>query len=93
MKMEYNCYDSAKHEDIVNSAEWTHDYTEFATESNEQEYVDKFEAEVDFDTVDDLVGLYVYFKNGELVAYYDYENFTGSNALYAVKRITEEFSS
>ena len=82
--MQYNCYDSAKHEDIVNNAEWTHNYQDIATEDNEQEMIAKFEAEIDFDTVDDLVGLNVYFKNGEIVAYYDYENATGSNALYAV---------
>ena len=79
--IQHSHYDSAKHEDIINNAEWTHDYQDIATEDNEQEMIALFEAEIDFDTVDDLVGLNVYFKNGALVAFYDYENATGSNAL------------
>jgi hypothetical protein len=81
MEMHFNCYDSAKHEERVNNAEWTHNFQDIATESNEEEMIALFEEEIDFDTVDDLVGLNVYFKRGELVAYYDYENATGSNKL------------
>jgi hypothetical protein len=87
MKMQYNCYDSELHEDIVNNAEWTHNFQDIATEDNEQEMIALFEAEIDFDTVDDLVGLNVYFKRGEIVAYYDYENATGSNKLSKVDEL------
>ena len=87
MQMQYKLYNAAKHEDIVNNAEWTHNFQDIATESNEEEMIALFEEEIDFDTVDDLVGLNVYFKRGELVAYYDYENATGSNKLSKVDEL------
>ena len=81
MQMHYKHYDADLHQDRVNDAEHTHDFGALYDGTNELEMIALFERDIEFDAVDDLVGLNVYFKKGELVAYYDYENATGSNAL------------
>ena len=78
-KMEFKHYDSDLHEDRVNDAEHTHDFGDLYDGTNEEEMIALFERDIDFDAVDDLVGLNVYFKNGKLVGFYDYECAVGSN--------------
>ena len=72
----------------INSVEkYTHDYEAEAVKSFDatgddkmEELQERFEASIEgkYDGGDDLGGLTVYFKKGELVAFYDYENFKGA---------------
>ena len=72
----------------INSVEkYTHDYEAEAMQSFDNTGDDKmeelqarFEADIagDYDEDDDMGGLCVYFNDGELVAFYDYENFKGA---------------
>jgi len=72
----------------INSVEkYTHDYEAEAVKSFDATGDDKMEAlqarfEADiagtYNKEDDLGGLCVYFKDRELVAFYDYENFKGA---------------
>ena len=73
---------------IINNSKYTHDYEAEAVASFEATGDDKmdlllarFENSIEFDDSDDLGGLSVYFKDGKMVAFYDYENFRGSNEL------------
>ena len=82
---EHKHYNSDLHEDILNEAEWTHDFRDLYDGTNEEEMIALFEKDVDFDAVDDLCAVNTYFKNGEFVAYYDYECAVGSNKLHIKK--------
>ena len=70
----------------INSAEHTHDYETEALASYEatgddmmEELEERFESSfTDFDLREDLGGITVYFKNEQLVAFYDYEQFKGA---------------
>jgi SMC interacting uncharacterized protein involved in chromosome segregation len=73
----------------INSVEkYTHDYEAEAMQSFDatgddiddkmEELQARFEAEIVFDTEDDIGGIVTYFKADELVAFYDYENFRGA---------------
>ena len=72
----------------INSVEkYTHDYEAEAVKSFDatgddkmEELQERFEASIEgkYDGGDDLGGLTVYFKEGELVAFYYYENFKGA---------------
>ena len=72
----------------INSVEkYTHDYEAEAMQNfalfeddKMEELQARFEADIAgaYDEDDDLGGLCVYFNSGELVAFYDYENFKGA---------------
>jgi hypothetical protein len=70
----------------INSAEYTHDYEAEALVSYEatgddmiEELEERFENEfTSYDVREDLGGITVYFKNEQLVAFYDYEQFKGA---------------
>lgn len=70
----------------INNANYTHDYESEALASYEdtgddmmEELEERFESQfTDYDQREDLGGLTVYFKNNELVAFYDYEQFKGA---------------
>lgn len=72
----------------INSVEkYTHDYEVEAVKSFDvtgddkmQELQARFEANIAgaYKEYDDLGGLCAYFKDGKLVAFYDYENFKGT---------------
>lgn len=70
----------------INSAEHTHNWEAEALASFEatgddlmQELEQRFEAEfTDWDAREDLGGITVYLREGQLVAFYDYEQFCGS---------------
>ena len=71
----------------INSVEkYTHDFEVEAVKSFDATGDDmmealqaRFEADIagTYDADDDLGGLSVYFNSGELIAFYDYENFKG----------------
>jgi len=74
--------------DIINAAEHTHDYSEEALASYAatgddlmDELQERFEASITYDTAEDVGGLCKYFTEGKLTAFYDYENFVGSDKL------------
>ena len=74
--------------DIINSADYTHDYSDEAIASYEATGDDmmdalqeRFEASIVYDEAVDVGGLCKYFTNGKLTAFYDYENFRGSDNL------------
>ena len=72
----------------INSVEkYTHDYEVEAVKSFDatgddkmEELQARFEAEIagSYTEDDDIGGIVTYFKDGELVAFYDYENFKGA---------------
>lgn len=71
----------------INSATYTHNYEAEASAGRDTDGDDlsveltlRFETSIEgkYDGGDDLGGLTVYFKEGELVAFYDYENFKGT---------------
>lgn len=70
----------------INSAKYTHDYEAEALASYEatgddlmEELEERFESSfTDYDLREDLGGITVYFKNEQLVAFYDYEQFKGA---------------
>lgn len=75
--------------DIINAAAHTHDYSAEALASYEatgddmmEEMQERFEASIEYDEAVDVGGLCEYYKNDVLVAFYDYENFVGSDMLY-----------
>ena len=77
-----------KQEAAINGCEYTHDYEaealeSYATTGNDMmdELQARFEELIEYDDYDDLGGICVYFKEGELVAFYDYENFRGCDTL------------
>jgi hypothetical protein len=72
----------------INTAAITHDYSAEALASYAATGDDlmealqaRFESSIEFESYDDLGGLCVYYTQGELVAFYDYEQFHGSTAL------------
>ena len=82
---------TSEHCDIVNNAIKTHDYSDEAVASYEatgddmmEALQERFEALITYSEAIDLGGVCAYFTDDKLTAFYDYENFTGSNALYAV---------
>ena len=73
---------------LINTAKHTHDYeaealASYAASGDDmmEALQERFEACIDYDDSDDLGGLCVYFREGVLVAFYDYEQFHGSDAL------------
>lgn len=73
--------------DLINNAVYTHDYSVEAEASYEATGDDlmedlqlRFEAVIEglYDGGDDLGGLCVYFKEGKLMAFFDYERFVGA---------------
>ena len=72
----------------INSVEkYTHDYEAEAVKSFDdtgddkmQELQERFEAGIAsaYNNNDDMGGIVAYFKDSELVAFYDYENFKGA---------------
>jgi hypothetical protein len=72
----------------INSVEkYTHDYEAEAVKSfdatgddNMQKLQERFEAVIAgaYNNNDDMGGIVAYFKDSELVAFYDYENFKGA---------------
>ena len=72
----------------INSVEkYTHDYEAEAVKSFDdtgddkmQELQERFEADIAgaYNNNDDMGGIVAYFKDSELVAFYDYENFRGA---------------
>ena len=73
---------------IINNSEYTHNYeaealASFAATGDDMmdELQARFEASIEFDRGVDLGGVCEYYKAGVLVAFYDYENFRGSNKL------------
>jgi hypothetical protein len=72
----------------INSATITHDYEAEALASYNatgddlmEELQARFENAIAWEECDDLGGLCVYYVAGELVAFYDYEQFRGSAVL------------
>jgi hypothetical protein len=71
--------------DLINSAVHTHNYEEEAVAEYEatgddgiERFTIRFEQETGLKNGNDIGGLVVYFKENELTAFYDYENFTGA---------------
>ena len=70
----------------INSANYTHDYEAEALASFEangddmmEELEERFESLfTDYNVREDLGGITVYFKDKQLVAFYDYEQFKGA---------------
>jgi hypothetical protein len=71
----------------INNANYTHDYEVEALASYDatgddmmEELHERFETSISnaFDNSEDLGGICVYFKNEQLVAFYDYEQFKGA---------------
>ena len=72
----------------INSVEkYTHNYEAEAVKSFDdtgddkmQELQERFEADIAgvYNNADDMGGIVAYFKDSELVAFYDYENFKGA---------------
>jgi hypothetical protein len=69
----------------INNATHTHNYEAEALASFEatgddlmEELQKRFEGSISYETTEDLGGISVYFNGNTLVAFYDYENFTGS---------------
>ena len=71
----------------INNAQHTHNYSKEALASYEatgnnkmDEMQARFEASIaqHYNTANDVGGLVEYYKDGKLVAFYDYENFTGA---------------
>lgn len=70
----------------INSAEYTHDFEDEALASYDatgddmmEELEQRFENELtNYDAREDLGGITVYFKDKQLVAFYDYEQFKGA---------------
>ena len=73
---------------IINNAVETHDYREEALASyaatgwdKMEELTERFEASIVYDKAVDVGGICKYYTNGVLTAFYDYENFVGSDKL------------
>jgi hypothetical protein len=71
--------------ELINNAQHTHDYSEEAIasyEANGDDMMDalqeRFEGIIEHDKADDVGGVCAYYKGGELVGFYDYENFCGA---------------
>ena len=72
----------------INTARITHNYEQEALDSYEatgddmmESLQERFESTIAYDTARDLGGLCVYFTGDKLTAFYDYENFVGSDSL------------
>ena len=79
---------TAAQSNAINTAKITHNYSEEALDSFEatgddmmESLQERFESTIGYDTAEDLGGLCVYFTGGKLTAFYDYENFVGSDSL------------
>ena len=69
----------------INNAVHTHNYeaealASFAATGDDlmQVLQERFESSISYQATEDLGGISVYFNGNTLVAFYDYENFTGS---------------
>tara|TARA_R110000868_G_scaffold111394_1_gene300881 strand:- start:918 stop:1172 length:255 start_codon:yes stop_codon:yes gene_type:complete len=74
-------------ENLINTREYSVDWNEEFDEAYnrtqrpeliEQELEMRFDDSVEYDTVEDLGGINVYFKEDKLIAFYDYEQFVGT---------------
>jgi hypothetical protein len=71
-------------EKMINSATYDVDYSdEFDTAYADgkditEELEMRFDNSVEYDTVEDLGGICVYFKSNKMIAFYDYERFVGT---------------
>lgn len=81
---------TAAQSNAINTATITHNYEAEALASFEatgddlmEALQERFEAAIAYDTAHDLGGLCVYFTADKLTAFYDYENFKGSDTLAA----------
>lgn len=81
---------TAAQSNAINTALVTHNYEQEALDSYAatgddlmDELQARFESTIAYDTASDLGGLCVYFTAGKLTAFYDYENFVGSDRLAA----------
>ena len=66
--------------ELINTTEYTVDWSELSETKSEERLIEMFEAVIHdkYDESDDLGGLIVYFKDNNLVAFYDYEMFVGT---------------
>lgn len=84
--------DCDEESNLINNAAYTHDYEEEALASfaagNDimDELTERFEASIAYDEAVDVGGICKYYTNGALTAFYDYENFVGSDKLYIKKQ-------
>jgi hypothetical protein len=65
------------------SVDWNEEFDEAYNRTQrpeliEQELEMRFDDSVEYDTVEDLGGINVYFKDNKLIAFYDYEQFVGT---------------
>lgn len=74
-------------ENLINtreySVDWNEEFDEAYNRSSrpdliEQELEMRFDDSVNYDIVEDLGGVNVYFKEDKLIAFYDYEQFVGT---------------
>ena len=66
--------------ELINTTEYTVDWSELSETKSEERLIEMFEAVIHdkYDESDDLGGLIVYFKDNNLVAFYDYEMYVGT---------------
>lgn len=66
--------------ELINTTAHTVDWSELSDTTSEERLIEMFEAVIHdkYDESDDLGGLIVYFKDNNLVAFYDYEMFVGT---------------
>lgn len=66
--------------ELINTTHHTVDWSELSETKSEERLIEMFEAVIHdkYDESDDLGGLIVYFKDNNLVAFYDYEMFVGT---------------
>ena len=66
--------------ELINTTAHTVDWSELSETKSEERLIEMFEAVIHdkYDESDDLGGLIVYFKDNNLVAFYDYEMFVGT---------------
>ena len=65
------------------SVDWNEEFDEAYNRTQrpeliEQELEMRFDDSVEYDTVEDLGGINVYFKCNKMIAFYDYEQFVGT---------------
>ena len=79
---------TATQSNAINTATITHNYEQEALDSYEatgddmmESLQERFESTIAYDTAQDVGGLCVYFTGDKLTAFYDYENFVGSDSL------------
>lgn len=57
----------------INSAIFTHEYDP----TNSQDFTSQFESDTGFENGEDIGGILVYMREGELMAFFDYEQSAG----------------